>query len=1695
MSEPTNPTPPGEFQPVPPNTAGETPAPRKRRRLPIWIKGVGGLFVLIVLLVLLAPTIASTGPVRSLVLGKVNANLNGRVEVADWSLGWTSGARLSGLRVLDPAGQQIAGLSSLTTDLSILDILRGSYSIGDAVIDGLDFQLKREADGDFNFAKLAKADASEPDTPSSKVDSEKTAAESKKLPDISGRLTLRNSKGTYEDIVKRQTVQFASIDGSVNVPNINAPIENTLTVVAATQGQRGTLSIAGTVDAIENNEVIAQASVDESIKLEGLDASAVAALLPPGGIERMAGQTNAAVTIKMTAGQSGVVTAELKTTGFSASGPALKGDTFTARELSFVVPPTTIDMSPGFGDNWANWPIRTGGDKNQPITVTVAQEGYNDTLALAVNATPQSLMNVGENMKPGAGGEIGLNVAINLGGLAKKLPHVFPERDGRRLSTGRLEQSAQIKLNPDAATITQSLHLLDLALARADGTVEKLQPIRQELMVSTLGGGWAMPDLRDIRLALTSSFAKLEFTGKELTQLTGNATGDLAKAQRELGQILPMEGVTLGGTFDVDLKSAGDVTSKTAPIDFKLLATIIGLRLDGIGGLEQFQQGRTRVEAVAKVVRGNAGVEALDDVRLVAMSGKSENDLTLDAALTAAVKYVQTTQINPATNRLEPTRVANVPQFKIERANVNLPAAQRDFPGQFAGLNQSAIRLESGTISLSGTGSYASDTLSFDVKGGIHRLNLTQERKPLLRDYTLNLDAAGSHAAAGPSAGTRIARLAISDNQKMLELRAGQGGLVIPADDNGKPSGEVVLGADLKKLIDLSRAGELPADGPQLTSGRVDGTLQLAEAPGAEKLIALTGQLNASGITVKTEGEPIKDEKLAVTLSVRSDADFKQILVDQVTAVGRLLNARIHDTMIDNEAGNAPGAPPLAAVRKANAVIDVPRLGDVHALWLAINPPTPEAVKPEAIISAAPPRGSDVIGRRPTVKEPEKPVESTPQGQITGGSANIRVTVDHQGSEVVITPDVIAKAVTIGAGDVTKSIGDVELRTAIRFTPADNAPADATFLQGLRELTVPSLTAKLAGANVRLERPLVIKDPQAALAAFTSTTQPSARPSPTATLAAVLAGDINLSEFLSTLEAWNGAKPGTMYPYSGLAKIRQELSTGGGGAVSLVGRADISDFSTTTTAGGRFAEPRISLANNVNLDPGVDALQINDLSLAMETTGAVRLAAKGTIRELDTNRRLDNVAVNLEYDAEKLWNILRPILDPATGGKSLEEWTMSGKRSQRIVLSGTYPANDPNPIRFVTANGEFALEKLSGKGLDVSQLDVKFLLDKGMLRLEHAGQPTTAPARLPGEDPQLAVNLPPGAICNGGTLSLHGFSVDMNGEHPRLFTPDNHPLIRGASINPVFADSIIGRFVNPAFNDATQAKGLLDVTVVSCQGLAIDTAMQSPNPRQSGRAELRVSLTDLFLGQPELVSLISKIKPNALNENGFAGEVRDGRVVIEGGKVVSDLKFQVDKYAVGFNGGIGLAENKLINFFVNLPKELFAQIDDRFARVVPAEGYRIALTGTTDNWLQNASQSILPIIADLGIRAGIDSLLGGRSKRDKDTPSSDARSQPKPETPEDLLGGLLEDALGGDDKKETDAEKEARRERIRQERRAKEERERQAKEAAAKEAPPPPAQTEAPPLTKKERERLKKEKEQAEKERRRQEKQAQKEKP
>ena len=159
------------------------------------------MVVLLLLLLLLAPTIASTSMVRSMVVNKINNDyLNGKLVIEDWSIGWTSGIKLTGVRLYDAGGSQLAEVPEVSTELSLLNAIHGNYKLGKTVIHADSFNFIRNADGTTNFSTLAKSNPSPaPSNNQPAAANAGPAPASPKLPDASGDIELQQCRGAYTD--------------------------------------------------------------------------------------------------------------------------------------------------------------------------------------------------------------------------------------------------------------------------------------------------------------------------------------------------------------------------------------------------------------------------------------------------------------------------------------------------------------------------------------------------------------------------------------------------------------------------------------------------------------------------------------------------------------------------------------------------------------------------------------------------------------------------------------------------------------------------------------------------------------------------------------------------------------------------------------------------------------------------------------------------------------------------------------------------------------------------------------------------------------------------------------------------------------------------------------------------------------------------------------------------------------------------------------------------------------------------------------------------------------------------------------------------------------------------------------------------------------------------------------------------------
>ena len=457
---PETPPNPAEREPrVNPNDPNEPDAPeqtrplkRPRRRRWPWVI----LIILLVLvgLVVLGPTIASTGPVRSFVVGKINDNLNGRVAIDDWSLGWFGGIRLRDVKVYDEHNAQIAHLPLITTDLKLIDAARGDFALGDTVVNVASFVARVDESGRTNFDKLAKDTTKE---------SPASTSDETELPNVSGNITLNIDQGTIET-PENPPVHVGKSTAVLNIPDINQPISNDvrLALRVGDASAPGAVTAAGTVDLADNNRLnVEQLVADQKIALVNVDLAAAAPFVP--GV-RLGGVSNGALEVKAPNGISSISAAgEIVVENLIAGGEALSGDTFKTTRLAIPVQVT-----------------RTTSDDTSVIKIEkLGIQMPEATVAVVGQVPEQAIQNLLDRKKPGAAGDVQVNVNVpDIAAIANQLPNTLRLQQGVQLTGGKLAQASNIVITPDNVNASQTLDLA--AEGTNNGRLVRLSPIHLE---------------------------------------------------------------------------------------------------------------------------------------------------------------------------------------------------------------------------------------------------------------------------------------------------------------------------------------------------------------------------------------------------------------------------------------------------------------------------------------------------------------------------------------------------------------------------------------------------------------------------------------------------------------------------------------------------------------------------------------------------------------------------------------------------------------------------------------------------------------------------------------------------------------------------------------------------------------------------------------------------------------------------------------------------------------------------------------------------------------------------------------------------------------------------------------------------------------------------------------------------------------
>jgi hypothetical protein len=533
---------------------------------------------------------------------------------------------------------------------------------------------------------------------------------------------------------------------------------------------------------------------------------------------------------------------------------------------------------------------------------------------------------------------------------------------------------------------------------------------------------------------------------------------------------------------------------------------------------------------------------------------------------------------------------------------------------------------------------------------------------------------------------------------------------------------------------------------------------------------------------------------------------------------------------------------------------------------------------------------------------------------------------------------------------------NLQLAANVTTTPPPAAATTQSITEQVEKLEIPQLAGDVMVAQLKTQ-PITI--------------QGLGSNNMSASGALQLAG--NLQELTPLLAVLQGQPA---MPYAGGYNINQNIATQ---QDSIVLKGDIAVPNFQTDAKSQPQNLAINndiVAENFTNDSPTKNLGIRTLSVQMPDTKALAFAINNArLADVNGQRRFENFVAKVSYDLAQLWPIVKPMLS-AEQQKTYEDMKIAGQYSRDYTITGSYPANDPDPIKHLQMDGGLAVQQLETNGLAISIPEQPFALKDGHLTTPKPQQPATA---------------------NGGTIDLSSLDVWLRPQGALVSLPRRHPLMRSVQLNPVLADRL-GSKANIIFKDATQAGGAVSVTVNEFRSVPIAQLTQHGG---GGNATISMSIEALKLDGYVTRALSSVLQ---LGGQGIVGEVRDAVVVLNNGFSKSDLPITLERrgamHTLRFGGTIDLATNQLMNdYVVNVPSALLGS--DELSRFL-AGGIALPIKGTLSSWQVDTSR-----LLEAQAKASLQGLLGGGQKEEPRKPATgkSAPEQPRQDNP---LGGLLE---------------------------------------------------------------------------------------
>lgn len=792
------------------NTPAESPdappgAPPRPRRKGRWFRRLGyfalGLVVLLLILVGLAPTIVSMRAVREPILASVNAGLAGSIAADDCSLSWWGPTTLRGLVVKDAEKREVIRIDDISMSGGLWGLIVGGLDFGALTIQNGRVVIQVTPD---NSVSIAQAFA--PARPAARPPSTGGG----KLPALRGELVVRNV-----------AVQVVQADGrSLEVSDVNASVN--VQTLSAIDGQIGlTLKEGGKLSgAIDVRDLVSDGRLAPD-RARGTAKFSTTEAIPVGPLARFAAQRD---------GLEGTARLEIDA---KFEGTAVRAG--VSADLARVIDRRIAGPEAAALDVGLKGDVAYAGDaltSKVEIASSAGTASADVRYALSSKTPPldgQTLIDAVLNGKSIAlpDFDVRAQAKIDLAAVERAVPGALKVKEGQKLTGGTLEVASLTARGGASPTAAGSVQVKDLA-AEGGGKAIRVEPVACTFDAALAPG----KGLEVKSIDLSASFARVQASGTPAS-LKADFGADLQKLRNELGQIIDLSGLALGGQISgkATLARVGD---QRFDVDLDARGTQLTYA-------DTRQSGGRTLAPIDVAVKGKGSYDnrkAAATADIATSAGAIKADGRYDLA--SAAPSLTTEQILAAVLSGGPMQL---PEFDLKaQGAIDLAAVERAMPGLIRikeGQTLSGGRLEIASLSARGganpaaSGSVKLSELASQGGGGSIRID------PISLTFDTLLQ---------PGKGLEI---------KAAELLAGFARV--------QASGAA---ANLKATFDTSltklkqELGQIVDFGAFELAGQISGTLNVARA--SDERIDVTLDASGSQIRYSADGRRIEIPTLAV---------------------------------------------------------------------------------------------------------------------------------------------------------------------------------------------------------------------------------------------------------------------------------------------------------------------------------------------------------------------------------------------------------------------------------------------------------------------------------------------------------------------------------------------------------------------------------------------------------------------------------------------------------------------------------------------------------------------------------------------------------------------------------------------------------------------------------------------------------------